>query len=319
MIPGVLSEKGNTSMKKLFALLLVCSLMFSVFQSVSSAENRPEMPPDGIGNPPEGMGQPPEGMGQPPEGAGSPPEGMGTPPEGMGGGPGGPGGMPGGGSSFSGEYKAVLTVEKDSDLTEDIYSEGKDEVALLVKEGNVSLTGATVIRHSEDSTGGDTSSFYGVGSAILATGGNLSVMNAEIGTDAPGAAGVFSYGDGVVTVSDSTIHTLQGTSGGIHVAGGGTLYASNLNVLTEGASSAAIRSDRGSGTMVVDGGSYTSTGSGSPAVYVTADMGEFLLERAGLTANDWAYKVEADTELEDGVYEASITTETIHPIEFVVH
>ena len=76
MIPGVLSEKGNTSMKKLFAMLLVCSLMFSVFQSVSSAENRPEMPP--------------EGMVQPPKGAGSPPEGMGTPPEGMGGGPGGP-------------------------------------------------------------------------------------------------------------------------------------------------------------------------------------------------------------------------------------
>lgn len=54
-------------------------------------------------------------------------------------------------------------------------------------------------------------------------------------------------------------------------------------------------------------------------VYVTADMGDFLLERAGLTANDWAYKVEADTELEDGVYEASITTEVIHPIEFVIH
>ena len=224
-------------MKKLFAMLLVCSLMFSVFQSASSAENRPEMPPDGMGNPPEGMGQPPEGMGNPPEDMGEPPEGMGTPPEGMGGGPGGPGGMPGGGSSFSGEY--------------------------------------------EDSTGGDTSSFYGVGSAILATGGNLSVMNAEIGTDASGAAGVFSYGDGVVTVSDSTIHTLQGTSGGIHVAGGGTLYASNLNVLTEGASSAAIRSDRGSGTMVVDGGSYTSTGSGSPAVYVTADI---TISNASLTA-----------------------------------
>ena len=68
MIPGVLSEKGNTSMKKLFAMLLACSLMFSVFQSVSSAENRPEMPPDGMGNPPEGMGQPPEGAGSPPRG-----------------------------------------------------------------------------------------------------------------------------------------------------------------------------------------------------------------------------------------------------------
>lgn len=41
---------------------------------------------------------------------------------------------------------------------------------------------------------------------------------------------------------------------------------------TEGESSAAIRSDRGSGTMVVDGGSYISNGVGSPAVYSTADI-----------------------------------------------
>ncbi len=41
---------------------------------------------------------------------------------------------------------------------------------------------------------------------------------------------------------------------------------------TAGGSSAAIRSDRGGGTMVVDGGNYTTTGSGSPAIYSTADI-----------------------------------------------
>lgn len=83
---------------------------------------------------------------------------------------------------------------------------------------------------------------------------------------------MFAYGDGVAYVSDTEISTVQDTSGGIHVAGGGTLYAKNLMVTTEGESSAAIRSDRGSGIMVVDGGSYTSNGVGSPAVYVTADI-----------------------------------------------
>ena len=48
------------------------------------------------------------------------------------------------------------------------------------------------------------------------------------------------------------------------MAGGGTLYAWDLDVETSGESSAAIRSDCGSGTMVVDGGSYTSNGVGSP-------------------------------------------------------
>ena len=62
-----------------------------------------------------------------------------------------------------------------------------------------------------------------------------------------------------------------GGAGGIQVAGGGTLYAKNLTVTS--ASKAAIRSDRGGGTLVVDGGTYTSTGSGGcPAIYSTAEI-----------------------------------------------
>ena len=82
---------------------------------------------------------------------------------------------------------------------------------------------------------------------------------------------MFACGSGVATVKNTVISAKKGTSGGIHVAGG-TLYAENLTVTTEDASSAAIRSDRGGGTMVVNGGSYTASGFGSPAVYVTADI-----------------------------------------------
>lgn len=97
-----------------------------------------------------------------------------------------------------------------------------------------------------------------------------------------GGAGVFAYGDGVVNVADTTIKTTRDTSGGIHVAGGGTLHAWNVTAETEGQSSAAIRSDRGGGTMVVDGGKYTSNGKGSPAIYSTADIS---VHNAALTAN----------------------------------
>ena len=143
-----------------------------------------------------------------------------------------------------------------------IASTGADENALLVTGGNVTVT---------DSTGGDSASFYGVGAAALVTGGTLTIENTEISTDAEGGAGVFACGSGVATVKNTVISTRRGTSGGIHVAGG-TLYAENLTVTTEDASSAAIRSDRGGGTMVVNGGSYTASGFGSPAVYVTADI-----------------------------------------------
>ena len=54
--------------------------------------------------------------------------------------------------------------------------------------------------------------------------------------------------------------------------GGGTMNASNLNIRTTGNSSAAIRSDRGGGTVNVDGGTYVTDGTGSPVIYSTADI-----------------------------------------------
>lgn len=172
-------------------------------------------------------------------------------------------------------YDAVTEYTEDTEVDGETYtSTGTDENAIHVYNGaNVSLSNITVNRTSEDSQGGDNSSFYGVGAAVLTTDGTTTIKNASITTDAAGAAGVFSYGDNsTVYVSDSEITTSQDTAGGIHVAGGGTLYAWDLTVNTAGQSSAAIRSDRGGGTMVVDGGSYTSTGTGSPAVYSTADI-----------------------------------------------
>lgn len=195
------------------------------------------------------------------------------------------GGAPGGSASSQPEsYNAVTEYTEDTEVSDASFSStGSDENAILVSNGaNVTLKNITLDRTSSDSTGGDSSSFYGVGAGLLATDGTVSVDNATITTDSAGGAGIFSYGNGNVTVSDSTITTTQDTSGGIHVAGGGTLTAKNLTVTTNGESSAAIRSDRGGGTMTVDGGSYTSNGTGSPAVYCTADIS---ISNASLTAN----------------------------------
>lgn len=62
--------------------------------------------------------------------------------------------------------------------------------------------------------------------------------------------------------ADTTIIMQKDTAGGIHAAGGGTLYAWDMNVEINGESSAAIRSDRGGGKMVVDGGSLTAKNGG---------------------------------------------------------
>ena len=202
----------------------------------------------------------------------------------MGGGQGGPGGAPGGQSQGVDSYDAVNTYDSDTEVSDtSLESTGTDENAALVSSGaNVTFNNVDITRNSSDSTGGDNSSFYGVGAALLTTEGNAYVKGGTVTTDAAGGAGLFAYGDGTVYAADTTIKTTQDTSGGIHAAGGGKLYAWNLNVETDGESAAAIRSDRGGGTMVVDGGTYTSNGEGSPAVYCTADI---AVKDATLTAN----------------------------------
>ncbi len=239
------------------------------------SEGTPPERPDGEGGPKDGE-TPPEK----PDGEGGP-EGNGGP-----GGNGAPGGSgaPGGGSSQPDSYDAAIEYSgtvMESGKT--IASTGTNENAVHVMDGaEVALSGMTISRESADSDASDNASFYGVGAAVLTTDGTLYLDDSTIETDAGGGAGVFAYGDGTVYVADTKITTQQGASGGIHAAGGGTLYAYDLDVTTNGGSSAAIRSDRGGGTMVVDGGSYTSNGSGSPAIYSTADI---TVNDADLTAN----------------------------------
>lgn len=186
--------------------------------------------------------------------------------------PGGP--PPGDHASKPDHYDALVTAAQDTAIIhQTIRSEGADENAVLIENGaSVRLFADDITRVSGDSSGGDSASFYGVGSAVLCTDGSAYVDTCDITTDADGGAGVFAYDKGTAYVSGAKIVTEQGASGGLHAAGGGTLYAWDCDVETGGESSAAIRSDRGGGTMVIEDGNYITRGQGSPAVYSTADI-----------------------------------------------
>ncbi|MBR2741323.1 hypothetical protein IKD98_01000, partial [Candidatus Saccharibacteria bacterium] len=193
--------------------------------------------------------------------------------------------MNGDGGSSSASYSAVKEITSDENITSgEFLSSNTDENAISVSgDITATLSGITVTK-TGDSDGGDNTSFYGTNSAIIAKGGaNLTIKNANIATDATGANGVFSYGgsattnnsssDGTtVNISDSTITTSKDNSGGIMTTGGGVMNAENLTITTAGTSSAAIRSDRGGGTVTVNKGTYKTTGKGSPAIYSTADI-----------------------------------------------
>lgn len=198
---------------------------------------------------------------------------------------GGPGGAPGESGDAS-NGTAATTIDSDSSADGETYSStGDDENALRVDGATAELTNITINKTEGSSSNADSGDFYGMNAGLLAqNGATVTIKNATVNTSVKNGNGVFSYGTGTtVNISDSTIRTTGDCSGGIQTTGGGTTNASNLDVETEGNSSAAIRSDRGGGTVNVKGGTYVTNGTGSPAVYSTADVS---VSDATLTANN---------------------------------
>lgn len=198
------------------------------------------------------------------------------------------GGQPGanfGGSSTVTNGTAATTIDTDTTINTQTYlSSGDDENALRIDNATVTLSGITVNKTGGASSNTENGDFYGMNAGLLAlNGATVTITGATVTTNAVNGNGVFSYGSGTtVNISDSKIRTTMNNSGGIQTTGGATMNATNLDVETEGNSAAAIRSDRGGGDVNVTGGTYVTNGTGSPAIYSTADISA---DSATLTAN----------------------------------
>ena len=172
------------------------------------------------------------------------------------------------------EQNAAVSYPEREDITinETLTNEEDGGHAISVSAETASYSNLAVVKTGEAS--GDEADFYGENSAIFATdGATLDLRELVIDTDGTHANAVFSYGSGTtVTIADSVIETKGNCSGGLMTTGGGTMIASDLNIHTYGNSSAAIRSDRGGGTVQVSGGRYVTEGVGSPVIYSTADI-----------------------------------------------
>lgn len=194
-------------------------------------------------------------------------------------------------SQIGGGTSTNVSYSSSTEITENKTIDGESYDSLTADENALSVTGDIEVNASNievtktgDSDGGDNTSFYETNSAIIAKdGATLNLTNITVNTDATGANGVFSYGGSATTnnsssdgtsinISDSTITTSKDNSGGIMTTGGGVMNASNVTITTAGTSSAAIRSDRGGGEVNVDGGTYKTTGKGSPTIYSTANI-----------------------------------------------
>ena len=181
------------------------------------------------------------------------------------------GGKPGETSSSNVSHTGQTEITSDTETSGETYSSTTgSQNALLVNGGTSTLTNPTINKTGDSD--GDDSDFYGTNAGVLVKEGTLNINGGNITTNGSHANAVFAYSNGTINITDTNIKTTSNNSGAIMVTGGGTLTANNVTAETEGNSSAPIRSDRGGGNLTVNGGTYTSHGTGSPVIYSTANI-----------------------------------------------
>ncbi len=238
-------------------LLLICvtgTMLFAQQGGKSAPGGKPPaLPPDGK---PGAGGQPPEGM--PPEGM--VPDGFGTIAD-----------------AKEPDLTAVLVVDgKTKTLKKVSYSSAESDTSVLLAENGATVTvnGGSLKKTGGDTSSEDQSNFYGLNSAVVATGGSsITLSGVTITSDADGSNAVFATGDdAVIRISDSTIATTENSSRGLDATYNGTVIASNITISTQGDHCAAFATDRGEGTITVTGGTAETHGDGSPVIYSTGNI-----------------------------------------------
>ena len=153
-------------------------------------------------------------------------------------------------------------------------------VFLVVGGGSLSITNARITKSGDASTDGqhgvdDAYNFYGLNSAVVAVGegSTVTVNETTLTTTASGANAVIASGSATAQVTTCAIATTGESSRGLHATYAGVINGSDLTIETQGAHCAAVATDRGSGTVTVEGANtFTTNGDGSPCLYSTGQI-----------------------------------------------
>lgn len=130
----------------------------------------------------------------------------------------------------------------------------------------------------------------------MTQGSTADLTKVQIESSADGANAVFATGSGAqITARDITIRTTGDSSRGLDATYGAQIEAENVSITTQGAHCAPVATDRGEGTIVVNGGTLSAAGDGSPCVYSTGDI--TLSDVTGTAADSQAAVVEGKNSL----------------------
>ena len=174
--------------------------------------------------------------------------------------------------------------------------------------GTLTMNGCTITK-TGDGSGGDNSSFYGNNSSIYcgaasstsyqsttaASGAKIVAKNVTVTSSAQGANAVIATNGATVEIDGITIVNNKSVSRGLHATYGGIINASNVDITTNEATSSTIATDRGGGTVTVNGGKATANGSKSAVIYSTGTMSATSL--VGTSAKGEIAVIEGDNSI----------------------
>jgi hypothetical protein len=192
------------------------------------------------------------------------------------GGSGSGGGAPGGSSTQTytdtGSYTLNGGTATKTGTT--FTASGTDESGVLVEGGGALTLTDVTLSTTGSSKSSDESSFYGLDSGLLVyKSGKATIDGGTYSTTGLGANAVFAYGsNAVITLSGATVKASGAYSHGLMASGGGKITATDTVVSTQGHNSAALATDRGSGTIDFTGGSLSTTGTDAPLIYSTGSI-----------------------------------------------
>jgi hypothetical protein len=153
-----------------------------------------------------------------------------------------------------------------------------DQSAVYVlNSGTLTLTGCTMAK-TGDASSVNNASQYGINAGVLAaSSGKVTITGGSVTTNASGGNGLFATGSGSsVTMQNGIISASGGNAHGVDATYGGSVTLTSVDVTTNGASSSAIATDFGGGTVTVTGGiivaASTQSNSHSAAIYSTGTI-----------------------------------------------
>ncbi len=228
------------------------------------------MPP---GPPPGENGQNGMPPGPPPEGG----NGQGMP----------PGPPPGGGMHNPFDTNLIkgteiFTSDKATKSNSKIEADKENESAVVAFKNTEVILSSNQIITSGNTSSNDYSSFQGLNAAVLGRDESVIKMDHnKITTTGTGANAIFAYGKSTIYSENDFIDCTARGGHGIMASGGGTIHAKNISMITRGANSGVIATDRGSGTITVDKAMVRAEGQDSPGIYST---GKITVSDADITA-----------------------------------